>query len=68
MKTVTLAELRVKLSDPRVAVLNVLVPDYFKVARIPGSVNLPLDDVRAKARALYPQLDQELITYCGSYT
>ena len=68
MRTVTLAELRAKLADPHAVVLNVLVPAYFRVGRIPGSVNLPMDDIRAQARERYPELDREIVTYCGSHT
>lgn len=68
MREVTLAELQAKLADPRAAVVNVLVPDYFRIAHIPGSMNMPLDDIKTKVRERFPKLDQEIITYCGSRT
>lgn len=68
MREVTLAELQAKLADPRAAVINVLVPDSFRSAHIPGSVNLPFDDIKSKVRERFPKLDQEIITYCGGRT
>lgn len=68
MREVTLAEVQAKLADPRAVVVNVLIPDYFRIAHIPGSVNLPYDDIRARAAATFSSKDQEIVTYCGSRT
>ena len=68
MRAVTLAEVQAKLAEGRAAVVNVLIPDYFRAARIPGSVNLPLDEIRARAASVFPARDREIITYCGSDT
>lgn len=68
MRVVTLPELREKLGRPNVTVLNVLSPDYFRAARIPGSLSLPYDEIRARAASVIPAKDREIITYCGSYT
>lgn len=68
MQVVTLAELRAKLVDPNVTVLNVLSSDYFRAARIPGTISLPYDEIRARASAELPDRHREIITYCGSHT
>ena len=68
MHGVTLAQLRPKLEDARVALVNVLGADSWRTGRIPGSIHLPLADIPARARRVLPDLDREIITYCGGFT
>ena len=61
-------ELRARLNDASLALVNVLPATTFADGHIPGSVNLPLAELRQRARAALPNLEQEIAVYCGSFT
>jgi rhodanese-related sulfurtransferase len=61
-------ELSRRLRDPRLSVVDVLPPASYATAHLPGALSLPLAEVRARARQLLPDLDQEIAVYCGSPT
>ena len=61
-------EVRSRLKDPRLLLLNVLPRAAFEEARIPGSVNLPVAEIPSKARAILPDPLREIAVYCGGPT
>jgi rhodanese-related sulfurtransferase len=64
----SLAELRQRLRDPRLAIVNALPLSAWEEARIPGSLSLPLAGLPARARGVLPDFEQEIVTYCGGPT
>jgi rhodanese-related sulfurtransferase len=61
-------ELRSRLADPALVVVNVLPREAWRGGRIPRSISLPLADIPDKARRVLPVLGQEIVVYCGSAT
>ncbi|MHC1734459.1 MAG: rhodanese-like domain-containing protein [Erysipelotrichaceae bacterium] len=46
--------------------LDVRTPEEFNDERIPGAINLPLDEIGESTLALLKDLDQEIYVYCRS--
>ncbi len=47
-------------------ILDVRTPGEFDMGAVPGAVNLPLDDLQAKADSAIGSKDREVIVYCAS--
>lgn len=64
----TTDEVRRKLDDPgdRFFLVDVMTPKSYADQHLPGAINLPLEDLEAKAAALLPDRGAEIIAYCGS--
>lgn len=65
---VTLAELRQRLREPGLKVIDVLPRPSFDEGHIPGSLSLPLDELESRAAVVLPDKAQEIVVYCGSDT
>lgn len=66
METITTDELLDRLESGRnVQLVNVLDEDHFEEAHIPGSMNIPLDQLEDEADERLDR-DQEVIVYCAS--
>jgi len=61
-------EIRARLGDRSLVLLNVLPREAFAAGHIPGSLNLPVSQVNERARELLPNTSQEIGVYCGSFT
>ncbi|MBI3450833.1 MAG: rhodanese-like domain-containing protein [Acidobacteria bacterium] len=61
-------EIRSRLSDATLRIVDVLARASFKSSHIPGAVSLPLADLPARARAVLPDLSQSIAVYCASFT
>lgn len=57
---------RIEDEDTSWVLLNVLPRAVFEAGRIPGSVNLPLEELAEQAYEALPSRDQELVVYCAS--
>jgi rhodanese-related sulfurtransferase len=55
-----------RLKDPALVLVNVLPRAAFVQQRIPGSVNLPVADIPARAREVLPDPAREIAVYCGN--
>lgn len=65
---VTLDQLRMRMRDHSVVILDVLAPGVHANGHIPGAINVPLAEVRARAGVALPDRDAEIIVYCGGPT
>jgi rhodanese-related sulfurtransferase len=65
---VTREQLAARLGDPSLVVLNVLSAEAFAQGHIPGSLNLPVEEIPTRARRLLPDPAQEIIVHCGGFT
>jgi rhodanese-related sulfurtransferase len=63
--TVSREELIRALRRHAITLLDVLSPESFAAAHIPGAVNLPIDDLPRRARTLLPDPAAAIVTYCG---
>jgi rhodanese-related sulfurtransferase len=62
----TREELLRRLGDPTLTIVDVLGAASWAHEHIPGAVSLPLADIPTQARAVLPDLDAEIVTYCAS--
>ena len=61
-------ELRLRLHDPKLTILDVLPAISYAEAHIPGAINIPLEQVHDHARELLPDLAADIAVYCGKFT
>lgn len=61
-------ELIVALRRRGAVLLDVLSPESFAAAHIPGAVNLPLAEIGRRAREVVPDLQAPIVVYCGGPT
>jgi len=66
MEPVTRKELVKRLRDGLVTVLDVRPPDEFEMGHLPGAINIPIGDLKARLAELDPH--HEIVAYCrGAY-
>ena len=61
-------EVRKRLNDSSLVLVNVLPREAFAAEHLPGSINLPVSQINQKAREVLPNLSQEIAVYCASFT
>jgi rhodanese-related sulfurtransferase len=61
-------ELHQRLHDPSLTVVDVLPASSYDHVHIPGAINLPLENIRDRARDLLPNFNAEIAVYCGQFT
>jgi rhodanese-related sulfurtransferase len=61
-------ELRRRLRDPALVIVDALPAASYAAAHIPGALNLPPELVATRARDLLPDRGVEIVVYCGSLT
>ena len=61
-------EVRARLGDPSLALVDVLPAEAFASGHIPGSLSLPVAQINERARHLLRNLNQEIVVYCASFT
>ncbi len=67
MKTITAQELRQKMDASQdMIVINVLSKESFEKKHVPGSINMPLDELEAQTPKRLPDKDAKIIVYCAS--
>ena len=66
--TISRQEVLARLRDRALAIVNVMPRDSFEAGHIPGSLNLPIADIDAKARQLLANMNQEIVIYCAGPT
>ena len=52
----------------RVTLVDVLSPDSFASAHLPGAINLPVAEIGRRAADVLPDRHAAIVTYCGSPT
>jgi rhodanese-related sulfurtransferase len=67
-QTISREELRTRLRDRSLIIVDVLPKEAYAEAHIPGAVSLPVAEIEAKARQVIPNLTQEIVVYCGGPT
>ncbi len=61
-------ELRQRLHDPQLLILDVLPNESYRSRHIPGALNIPLSGLEARAREALPDQGAEIAIYCNSVT
>ena len=65
---ITRDELRARLADARLAIVNVMPKETFRDGHIPNSINLPIAEIDRRARQVLPDFTQEIAVYCAGPT
>jgi ArsR family transcriptional regulator len=66
--TISREELLARLQDRALAIVSVLPKATYDEGHIPGSINLPVADIEAKARHVLADFAQEIAIYCAGPT
>lgn len=66
--SISFEELRARLSDHSLVVVDVLPAESYAARHIPGALNLPVADLPHRARALLPNPSAEIAVYCAAFT
>lgn len=67
-RTISREEIKARLHDRTLLIVDVLPKETHADEHIPGSLNLPLSEIEAKARLLIPDIAQEIAVYCAGPT
>jgi rhodanese-related sulfurtransferase len=67
-QTIWRDELRARLGDRSLIILDVLPKEAYAEAHIPGAISLPVAEIETKARQAISKLTQEIVVYCGGPT
>ena len=65
---ITREEIRARLSDPALSIVDVLPRASYVAGHICGAISLPVAEVRERARSLFPDPAEAIAVYCGSFT
>lgn len=60
-------EISRRLNDPSLTIVDVLPAGSYAETHIPGAINLPLEEMRDRARDLLPKFNAEIAVYCGKF-
>ena len=62
--TISTDDLKTKIDQKQVTVVETLAPERYREAHIPGAVNIPPERIGEFAPQLLPNKDAEIVTYC----
>jgi rhodanese-related sulfurtransferase len=61
-------EIKHRLDDPTLIIVDVLAREAYAVEHIPRSINLPLAEIEERAWQMLPDRDAEIAAYCAKFT
>jgi rhodanese-related sulfurtransferase len=62
--TISTKDLKSKLDQKQVTVVETLAPERYREVHIPGALNIPPERIKELAPQLLSNKDAEIITYC----
>ena len=62
--TISTKDLKSKLDQKQVTVVETLAPERYREAHIPGALNIPPERIKELAPQLLPNKVAEVVTYC----
>lgn len=66
-RTITREQLYTKLTSAEpISIIEALPAKYYEAVHIPGAVNIPHDEISAKASELLPDKNAPIVVYCSS--
>ena len=63
-RTISTKDLKSKLDQKLITVVETLAPERYREAHLPGALNIPPERINELAPQLLPNKDAEIITYC----
>ena len=61
-------ELRRRLHDPTLVIIDVLPRESWDAGHVPGALSLPIAELAERAPSLIPDRTAEIAVYCGGPT
>ena len=68
MPEISRDQLRRRLRDSSLTIIDVLPAESYAAAHIPGALSMPLELIASRARELLPDRNAEIVVYCGNLT
>ena len=66
-RTISTQDLKTKLdASDRIKIVEMLAPERYREAHIPGALNIPPEKIKELAPQLLPNKDAEIVTYCAN--
>jgi rhodanese-related sulfurtransferase len=65
-RAISTKELKSKLDQKQVTVVETLAPERYRDAHIPGALNIPPEQITELAPQLLPNKNAEIVTYCAN--
>ena len=65
-RTISTKDLKSKLDQKQVTVVETLAPERYREAHIPGALNIPPESIKQLAPQLLTKKDAEIVTYCSN--
>ena len=62
--SISTEELKSKLEQKSITLVETLAPARYREAHIPGALNIPPEQINELAPRLLPNKDAEIVTYC----
>src|SRR5579864_7120763 len=62
--TISTKDLKSKLDQKQITLVETLAPERYREAHIPGALNIPPERIKELAPQLLPNKDAEIVTYC----
>jgi len=62
--TISTEDLKSKLDQKQVTLVETLEPERYREAHIPGALNIPPERINELAPQLLPNKDAEIVAYC----
>lgn len=64
--TITIDDLKSKLEQKQITVVETLAPERYREAHIPGALNIPPENIKELAPQLLPNKNAVIVTYCAN--
>jgi len=65
-RAISTKELKSKLDQKQVTVVETLAPERYREAHIPGALNIPPEQIKELAPKLLSDQNAEIVTYCAN--
>lgn len=65
VRTIDRDDLEERLENDEIILVNVLSEEQYEDEHIPGSINIPLDQIRDRAEDVLDR-DEDIVVYCAS--
>jgi rhodanese-related sulfurtransferase len=64
--SVSTQDLKNKLDQKEITIVETLAPERYREAHIPGALNIPPEQIKELAPRLLPNKNAEIVTYCAN--
>jgi rhodanese-related sulfurtransferase len=64
--TVSTEDLKAKVDQKQITVVETLAPERYREAHMPGALNIPPEVVKKLAPQLLPDKQAQIVTYCSN--